>query len=432
MEKRYYPQLDETVFWNVLPNGLNIAVVPRPGTTKKLCYFVTDFGAIHQKFSIDGVPYTVPAGIAHYLEHKLFDMPDRDVTEEFAMLGAIPNAFTSYDITAYYFSCTENFEKSLRLLLEFVSTPYFTEETVAKEQGIIGQEIDMTADNPDSQIFQMLMQAMYKDHPVNVPILGTRESIAEITPEKLALCHRAFYRPDNMLLCVVGDVDAESVSAIAEELLPESPREKVLVTRSWPEEMRPVTPLVTAKMDVADPMFQLGFKYEPLDKGEAAVRREVVAELACEALFGESSRLYLALYERGLIDSSFGGGFDTIEGMAMLTAGSTSTESDGPTLVRDAIVKAARHIVEKGITEKDFLRMKRSAIGMRIRALDSFESTCFRLCAYHLSDFDYFRFPAVYEAVQVEEVLEFLNTAVTEDRMSLAIIYPNEQEETPC
>ena len=262
--------------------------------------------------------------------------------------------------------------------------------------------------------------------------ISARESIAEITPEKLALCHRAFYRPDNMLLCVVGDVDAESVSAIAEELLPESPRENVLVTRSWPEGMRPVTPLVTAKMDVADPMFQLGFKYEPLDKGEAAVRREVVAELACEALFGESSRLYLALYERGLIDSSFGGGFDTIEGMAMLTAGSTSTESDGPTLVRDAIVKAARHIVEKGITEKDFLRMKRSAIGMRIRALDSFESTCFRLCAYHLSDFDYFRFPAVYEAVQVEEVLEFLNTAVTEDRMSLAIIYPNEQEETPC
>ena len=429
MEKRFYPALDETVYWNTLQNGLTVAVVPRPGMTKKLCYFVTDFGAIHQEFSVDGVKHTVPAGIAHYLEHKLFDMPDYDVTERFSMLGAIPNAFTSYDITAYYFSCTENFEKSLRLLLEFVSTPYFTEETVNKEQGIIGQEIDMTEDNPDSRIFQMLMQGMYEKHPVNIPILGSKESIARITPENLTLCHRAFYRPDNMLLCVVGDVDAEAVSRIAEEILPERPRETVAVTRSWQEEMKAKTPLVTAKMDVADPMFQLGFKYAPLDRGEEAVRREVVAELACEALFGESSRLYLELYEKGVIDSSFGGGFDTIEGMAMLTAGG---DSEDPEAVQDAILAEAKRIVTEGIPEEDFLRMKRSALGRRIRALDSFESTCFRLCAYHLSGFDYFRFPTVYEAVEEKDVLEFLNTAVTEDRMSLAIIYPNEEEETIC
>lgn len=429
MEKRFYPALDETVYWNTLQNGLTVAVVPRPGMTKKLCYFVTDFGAIHQEFSVDGVKHTVPAGIAHYLEHKLFDMPDYDVTERFSMLGAIPNAFTSYDITAYYFSCTENFEKSLRLLLEFVSTPYFTEETVNKEQGIIGQEIDMTEDNPDSRIFQMLMQGMYEKHPVNIPILGSKESIARITPENLTLCHRAFYRPDNMLLCVVGDVDAEAVSRIAEEILPESPRETVTVIRSWQEEMKAKTPLVTAKMDVADPMFQLGFKYAPLDRGEEAVRREVVAELACEALFGESSRLYLELYEKGVIDSSFGGGFDTIEGMAMLTAGG---DSEDPEAVQDAILAEAKRIVTEGIPEEDFLRMKRSALGRRIRALDSFESTCFRLCAYHLSGFDYFRFPTVYEAVEEKDVLEFLNTAVTEDRMSLAIIYPNEEEETIC
>ena len=404
-------------------------MVPRPGMTKKMCYFVTDFGAIHREFAIDGVAYTVPAGIAHYLEHKLFDMPDRDVTEEFAMLGAIPNAFTSYDITAYYFSCTENFEKSLHLLLEFVSTPYFTEQTVAKEQGIIGQEIDMTEDNPDHRLFQMLMQAMYEKHPANTPILGSKESIAQITPENLTLCHRAFYRPDNMLLCVVGDVDGDSVCAIAEDVLPDSPGETVTVTRAWQEEMRPVQSFATAEMDVAEPMFQLGFKAEPMDRGEEAIRKEVVAELACEVLFGESSRLYLALYEEGLIDSSFGGGFDTIEGMAMLTAGG---DSQDPEAVRDAILQEAGRIIAEGIPEGDFLRMKRSALGRRIRALDSFDSTCFRLCAYHLSGFDYFRFPAVYEAVQVAEVLEFLNTAVTEDRMSLAIIYPNEQEETPC
>ena len=429
MEKCYYPQLDETVFRTTLKNGLDVAVVSRPGTTKKLCYFVTDFGAIHTEFAIDGVPYTVPAGIAHYLEHKLFDMPDFDVMERFSMLGAMPNAFTSYDITAYYFSCTDNFRECLKLLLNFVSTPYFTEETVQKEQGIIGQEIDMNADNPDSRIFQMLMEGMYEKHPVNVPILGTKQSIAQITPENLTLCHRAFYRPDNMLLCVVGDVDPEQVRRIAEEILPEKPEEKVTVTKAWPEEMRCKTAFATAEMDVADPMFQLGFKSEPLDKGEAAVHREVVAELACEALFGESSRLYLNLYEKGLIDASFGGGFDTIEGMAMLTA---MGDSRDPEKVRDAILEEVRALLEQGLEETDFLRMKRSAMGRRIRALDSFESTCFRTCAYHLSDFDYFRFPAVYEAVEKQDVLDFLNTVVTEDRLSLAIIYPNEQEEPLC
>ena len=176
MEKRTYPALGETVIWQTLSNGLNVAIVPRPGFTKKLCYFVTDFGAIHTEFTLDGTAWSVPAGIAHYLEHKMFDLPGRDVTAEFAALGAIPNAFTSYDLTAYYFSCTENFGKCLDLLLEFVSTPYFTDETVQKEQGIIGQEIDMNRDNPDTQIFEMLMENMYENHPIRVPILGTRAS----------------------------------------------------------------------------------------------------------------------------------------------------------------------------------------------------------------------------------------------------------------
>ena len=425
MELTNYPQLGEKVYREVLSNGLTVAVVPRPGFTKKLCYFVTDFGAIHTDFTLDGKHWSVPAGIAHYLEHKMFDLPGRDVSGEFAALGAIPNAFTGYDVTAYYFSCTENFRECLDLLLEFVSTPYFTEETVQKEQGIIGQEIDMNRDNPDTQIFEMLMENMYDRHPIRIPILGRRETIAKITPENLTACHNAFYRPDNMLLCVVGDVDPEEVKAIAEKRLGNGDYPPVERVRRWEEALTCATVYEEKTMDVAMPMFHLGFKCESWEPGEEATRRELTAELAAEALFGESSPLYQQLYEAGLIDTSFGGGFETIDGMALFTA---SGDSNDPKAVTEAILARADQIVREGLDEADFLRMKRSALGRRIRSLDSFDATCYRICAYHFSGFDYFRFPAVYRDIQAADVCSFLKKSITRDNMSLAVILPKEEE----
>lgn len=424
METRTYPALGEQVIWQTLPNGLTVAIVPRPGFTKKLCYFVTDFGAIHTEFTMDGQAYHAPGGIAHYLEHKLFDLPGRDVTAEFAALGAIPNAFTGYDVTAYYFSCTENFGKCLDLLLEFVSTPYFTEQTVAKEQGIVGQEIDMNRDSPDTQIFEMLVENMYENHPIRVPILGRRETIAEITPQILTACHKAFYRPDNMLLCIVGDVDADEVARIAENRLGKPQLPPVARVRRWEEEMTCKTTYVEKAMDVAMPTFYLGFKCEAWEPGIEATRRELTAELAAEALFGESSPLYQALYEQGLIDTSFGGGFETIDGLALFTA---SGDSSDPKAVADAILTRAKELVTTGLEEADFLRMKRSALGRRIRSLDSFDATCYRICAYYLSGFDYFHFPAIYRDITAEDVCRFLQTSITEDRMCLAVIHPNEE-----
>ena len=425
MELTNYPQLGEKVYREVLSNGLTVAVVPRPGFTKKLCYFVTDFGAIHTDFTLDGKHWSVPAGIAHYLEHKMFDLPGRDVSAEFASLGAIPNAFTGYDVTAYYFSCTENFRECLDLLLEFVSTPYFTQETVQKEQGIIGQEIDMNRDNPDTQIFEMLMENMYDRHPIRIPILGRRETIAKITPENLTACHNAFYRPDNMLLCVVGDVDPEEVKAIAEKRLGNGDYPPVERVRRWEEALTCATAYEEKTMDVAMPMFHLGFKCESWEPGEEATRRELTAELAAEALFGESSPLYQQLYEAGLIDTSFGGGFETIDGMALFTA---SGDSNNPKAVTEAILARADQIVREGLDEADFLRMKRSALGRRIRSLDSFDATCYRICAYHFSGFDYFRFPAVYRDIQAADVYSFLKKSITRDNMSLAVILPKEEE----
>ena len=421
MELLNYPQLDQQVYRQILPNGLTVLVAPRPGFTRKIAYFVTDYGAIHTDYTLDGVHHRAPDGVAHYLEHKLFDLPGRDVSEEFAAMGAVVNAFTSYDVTAYYFSCTEDFDKCLALLLEFVSTPYFTEEGVQKEQGIIGQEIGMSQDNPDSRIFEMLMEAMYRKHPIQVPILGSRQTIAEITPQVLHDCHRAFYRPGNMLLCVVGDVQPEEVAGIARRILPQEDTAQVTRQEHWQEEMTPKQPLVTAQMEVAMPMFQLGYKCEPMGKGRDAVKQEAVGDLAAEALFGESSQLYLQLYEQGLIDGSFGGGFETVDGMAMLVAGG---DSEDPEAVRDAITARAQELCRQGIGEKDFLRLKRSALGRRIKGLDSFDSTCFRLCAYHMSGFDYFHFPEIYREITREDVLAFLSRVVTQQRCAMAVIYP--------
>lgn len=423
MTEYRFPEVDEVLYKETLPSGLTVAVVPKKGFAKKVAYFVTDYGSIHMDFSLEGKTYHAPAGVAHYLEHKMFELPGRDVSAEFAAMGANVNAFTSYDMTAYYFSCTSAFSDCLRLLLEFVSTPYFPEESVLREQGIIDQEIGMNDDAPDSVVFDRLMELMYREHPVRVPILGTSETIREITPEILLACHKAFYTPGNMLLCVIGDVDAEEVKSMAAEVLGEEPRPVGQKLDAWQEEMTVPTQTLRCNMEVAMPTFCMAFKAEPIRRGAEGIRQEMAADLAAEALFGESSPLYLRLYGEGLIDSSFGGGFETLDGCAMLNC---SGDSDDPEAVREAILARAEEIVREGLPDEDFLRMKRSALGRRIRGLDSFDGTCFRLCAYHFGGFDYFRFPEVYRQIGKEEILEFLHRVVRRERCAMTVIEPVE------
>ena len=427
MKLTEYPRLDEQVWRETLPNGLDVILLPRKGFSRKIAYFVTDFGSIHTDFSFEGKEHHVPMGVAHFLEHKLFDMPSRDVSEEFAAYGAHTNAFTSYDMTAYYFSCTEGFEDCLRLLLEFVSTPYFTEESVHKEFGIIDQEIGMNEDSPDSRVYENLMQAAYHCHPIRVPILGTRESIRELTPEILTTCHRAFYTPGNMLLCVVGDVEPEQVTAIARQVLGDEPREVGRKIRNWDEPRECPIQILRTEMEVAMPMFSMLFKCPHPGFGEEGIRREITAELACELLFGESSELYQRLYEEGIIDTSFGGGFEIIDGCAMVMI---SGDSDTPEAVRDAIIAQAAKLAKEGVAESDYARMLRCALGSRIKGLDNFDSTCFRLCAYHLTEFDYFDFPRIYESITPEEIRAFLAEFVRESNCALSVIHPTNSEET--
>ena len=212
MQKLYYPVVNETLYTEVLPNGLTVRVVPKPGFNRSFAVFATDYGGADRRFSLGGEWIDTPAGIAHYLEHKMFDMPDgNNALNLLAANGASPNAFTSSDITAYYFESTKHFKDNLELLLNFVSTPYFTEESVEKERGIIGQEIGMYDDSPDFQLYIRLMEILYQNSPVRSSVAGTVESISQITVQDLFNCHKAFYAPSNMVLSVVGNVEPQLV-----------------------------------------------------------------------------------------------------------------------------------------------------------------------------------------------------------------------------
>ena len=238
MDKKLYPRIGEEVIWVTLDNGLPVCIVPKKGFSRKYALFATRYGGMDMRFRLNGQWLDTPAGIAHYLEHKMFDTEDGNALQELAMNGAEPNAFTSNAITCYYFDSTEKFYENLEILLSFVSVPYFTDESVEKEQGIIGQEIGMIEDNPEWQVYKQLMQSLYHTSPARTPVAGSVESIREITAQTLYDCHRAFYTPANMCLVVVGDVEPQQVLDIARRVLPKDSGELIERDDDKPETVR--------------------------------------------------------------------------------------------------------------------------------------------------------------------------------------------------
>ncbi len=415
-----YQRLGEKMYRERLDNGLRICVIPKPGFARKYAFFAVNYGSIDTAFTLDGRKMRTPDGVAHYLEHKTFDTERGNALQMFAERGASPNAFTSYSMTAYYFDCTEGFEDNLRLLLDFVSTPCYTEESVEKERGIIEQEIRIYEDSAESRVYENLFACLYSAHPIRVPIAGTVESIREITAETLNECHRAFYALPNMMLCVVGDVDPETVKTIAAALPAGAPsvgdRDYGPAEAPTPDRAR-----IETAMEIAMPTFAVGFKGRPAAPGAETMRREFIGELAAEVLMGEASELYQRLYERGLIDSGFSCGYEGLPGAAMLTAGGDSRDPDA---VCAAILEEAQRICREGVDEALFSRLKKSGLGRRLRDLDSFESICYRQCAYAFEGCDYYSFPEVFESISPGDVLEFLRESVRKDQMAVSVIYP--------
>ncbi len=420
MKRIDYAELCDGFFEEILPNGLRVRVLPRPGFARKFAFLAVDFGSNDRDFTLDGQKYHVPAGIAHYLEHKMFDLPEGGAMEQFAAHGGGNNAFTNYSMTAYYVECTEEFEENLKILLRMVTTPYFTPESVEKERGIIAQEIKMYEDSPDSAVFENLFAVMYPKHPISVSVAGSVESIADITPELLYACCRAFYTPQNMMLCVVGDVSAEEVARLAREFTPAPVPGGERDESGWSGAFSCGT--MEKTMEVAMPMFAAGFASDPIAP-EASLRAEIVGDLAAEVLVGESSPLYQRLYEKSLIDSDFSCGFEQVRGVGLLEL---SGDSEEPDTVISAVVDEAERIVREGVDAAQLERLRRSMIGRRTRELDSFESTCYRMSAYFFEGAEYFDSVRTIQSVTAQDIADFLRTVCRRGRLSVSYIRPKE------
>ena len=420
MKRIDYAELCDGFFEEILPNGLRVRVLPRPGFARKFAFLAVDFGSNDRDFTLDGQKYHVPAGIAHYLEHKMFDLPEGGAMEQFAAHGGGNNAFTNYSMTAYYVECTEEFAENLKILLRMVTTPYFTPESVEKERGIIAQEIKMYEDSPDSAVFENLFAVMYPKHPISVSVAGSVESIADITPELLYACCRAFYTPQNMMLCVVGDVSAEEVARLAREFTPAPVPGGERDESGWSGAFSCGT--MEKTMEVAMPMFAAGFASDPIAP-EASLRAEIVGDLAAEVLVGESSPLYQRLYEKSLIDSDFSCGFEQVRGVGLLEL---SGDSEEPDTVISAVVDEAERIVREGVDAAQLERLRRSMIGRRTRELDSFESTCYRMSAYFFEGAEYFDSVRTIQSVTAQDIADFLRTVCRRGRLSVSYIRPKE------
>ncbi len=423
MKMAEYPRLGETVFRQTLPNGLEVVTVRKPFHAKSYAFLAVRYGGMDLRFQTEGRWRETPAGIAHYLEHKMFDMASENVMQSFARNGASDNAFTSNAMTAYYFTSTAHFYENLRTLLRFVSTPYFTQESVDREQGIIAQEIQETEDDPDWRVYANLMERLYQDSPARVPVVGSLESIRQITPQTLYDCHKAFYTPSNMILVCVGNVDQARVAEEAEAILPREGGPAVIRDYGREDAACPAGSEASQAMEVSMPMFLAGYKCQAVDEGEDALRQSIVGDLACDALFGDSSPLYIRLYEEGAVNSSLGGNFDMLPGAHYVYVGGDAKD---PRRVFEEITRQARKLGEEGIDEDFYRQIRRAAYGGMLRSLNSFENIAVSIAEAYFRGFDYFRFPEIFDAVSKADVEAFLRENIAPEKSALSLIQPRE------
>lgn len=419
MEKLEFAKVGEAMYHEKLENGLNVFVFPKPDFQKGYAFFATNYGGMDMRFCLDGAWHDTPAGVAHYLEHKMFDTREGNALQELAANGASPNAFTSTDITGYYFDSTEKFEENLRILLSFVSVPWFTKESVDKERGIIGQEIGMIEDDPHWKCYMNLMKALFEHHPIRVSVAGSVESIAEITPETLYACHKAFYDPANMVLCVAGPVDPEHICAVAREILPK--QAGPIAAKDYGEKEKPqaAQSYIEERMEVSAPIFHLGWKGDAQLNGEDRLRQELVGGLALEVLLGNSSPLYARLYREGLINQEFGYGYESDAGCAFLAA---DGESRAPEAVCAAVAAEAARIGQEGVDKQLWERVKKGVYGNKVRGLNSFENLCVGQAQAFFAGYDFLRFADLYDSITKEEAEELIANWVTGERTALSVV----------
>ncbi len=416
MQEKLYPKINERVIDETLANGLKIRIIPKPGFTKAYAQLSVNYGSIDAAFDAGNGIVIPPKGVAHFLEHKVFEQPDGgNALATFAQTGASPNAYTSKKMTAYHFSCTEKFDRNLEILLDFVTTPYFTDENVLKEQGIIGQEIGMVNDRPHFKVYENLHEALFYNHPARDSIIGTVESIGQITRKVLDDCYRTFYIPSNMILTVSGDVDPARVIDTAEAML-------VKKYIAPPSRDYGVEPENVAKHEICEraecnmPIFAFGFKRKLETSGKKGMLNRLYAELACDLLFGESSQFYYDAYRDGVINTEFSAESAFYPGYAIIVL---SGESRNPEEVLSRAMK-----VSKNIDDNYFKRVTRANMGMRLREFDAFGSVCRSVAGAYFAGYDYFDVFEAFEKIEKRDIIEFIADMFCEDNLAISKILP--------
>lgn len=400
-------------------NGLRAYVMPKAGYQKTYAMFATNFGSIDDKFIYpeSGETIEVPDGVAHFLEHKLFSMKDGSAMDKFAEMGASSNAYTSFTHTSYLFSCTEGFEESFKLLLDFVQNPYITEESVENEKGIIGQEIRMYEDDPDWQVYFNFINCLYSKFSVKKDIAGTVQSISGIDKELLYKCFKTFYDPSNMVIFVVGDVKPEDVFKIIEDKVPVD-KEKIDIKRFYKEEPSTVSSTrYEAICDVSMPIFMYGFKVDP--KIDDIIKLEISLDILLEILTGKSSDLYERLYESGLITSPLGADITLEKEYAFFNI---SGESREPDKVIEAIKSAITDLKKSKIDEEVFERIKRRLLGDYIRQFNSVDKIAHMFMANIFRDVDILEYVNEYLNIGVDDVMSTLERYFDFNKEAVSIV----------
>lgn len=423
-EKKENAALRECVLCGVHESGLRVYVMPKKGFCKYYAIYGTEYGSVDTVLCDADGEVRLPDGIAHFLEHKLFEEADgENAFDKFARTGASSNAFTSFDMTAYLFSCTDSFYENLEILLEFVNNPYFTDENVAKEQGIIGQEIKMYDDDPSWRLFFNMLQAMYSKNPVGTDIAGTVESISHITPELLYRCCGRFYNPSNMFLVIVGDVDENRCAEYIDKYVKQSGgfgRNERAAADGEPENA--ARSFVSQKMSVSKPMFLIGFKEKKVGvSGSELFRKQLVTKILTELLFGRSSEFYMELYAEGLIDGTFDKDCELEKSYGF---SSVSGESNEPRTVLARVLEHVGKMKSRPLCEADIERAKKILIGKELRKYNSVENIGNDFIRAFMNGFDPMEYSKIVREITADELSARLAEHFDEKCCVLSVVEP--------
>jgi len=398
-------------------SGLTIYVMNKKNIKSCYAVFGTNYGSVDTCFSIDGSEEkSVPEGIAHFLEHKLFESEELDAFERYAKTGAYANAYTSFDKTCYLFSCSDHFDENLEILLDFVKHPYFTKETVQKEQGIIGQEIQMYQDNPDWQVLFNLLRALYKTNPVRIDIAGTKESIARIDHTLLYDCYNAFYNNSNMVLAVAGNVTTEKVLEICDRLLKKEDRKEI--KRVVPFEDETISQnYISEKMNVEMPKFSIGYREKPFEKTD--LKFITCVNMAFSLICGKTTEFYSELMNEGLINSSFGYEYFAGRGFAVNVF---SGESKEPMKVKEKIAERIKSVKENGVDFQQFEAIRRQRYGEEIKCYNDLEALATGLLSMHFEKYNMFDIFEVYRTLTKEDIEDVIAQCFDEKMCAISVI----------